>query len=90
MKNWRIESIEEEIISFLDKKKKVYIESGAAVDRILSYDVTEYKKYSWEDYSEKETSFTTTNCIFPKVLQLTDFSEVDCSYFKDAFFVTVG
>lgn len=89
MKDYSIEIIENEIISYLDSGKKVYIESGAANDSILSYRTESYKRYSWQDYEEKEIFFTTSACIFPKEIQLENYSNCDCEDYKGNLFVKV-
>jgi hypothetical protein len=79
---YKIEGIEDEIIRYLDSSKKVYIESGAANDRILSYS----DPYGYG----REIVFTTTGSIFPKQVCLFDYSYVDCEDFEGNLFVQVG
>ncbi|MDO4974941.1 MAG: hypothetical protein Q4E61_01270 [Alphaproteobacteria bacterium] len=77
MKDYNIECIESEILNQLDNNGKVFIESGAANDSIDSYSVRKYKTYSWQEYEEKEITFTTSACIFPKEIKLSDFDNID-------------
>ncbi len=89
MSRYEIENIEKEIIERLDKGEKVYIESGAAVDCITSYSAREYKTHSWQFYKEKEITFTTTACIFPEKIMLSDWNNVDTEEFEGKLFVQV-
>jgi len=87
--NLHIECIENEIIDQLDKNEKVFIESGAANDTIFSYSVRKYKTYSWQEYEEKEITFITSACIFPKEIKLSDYDNVDTEMFDGNLFVKV-
>lgn len=77
-----IGGIEQDIVSYLDRGAKVYIESGAANDEIISYS----DPYGYG----KELVFTTTGTIFPKQLCLYDYTYVDCDDFEGSLFVQVG
>lgn len=81
--------IEQEIIERLDKGEKIYIESGALNDCIIGYSVRTYKKYAWQDYEEREITFTTTACVFPEKMQLSDWDNVDSDEFNGELFVQV-
>ncbi len=89
MKSWHVETIEKEIISYLEAGKKAYIESGVANDRITAYRTESYKRYSWMDYEEKEIYFQTSACIFPKEIQLENYSDCDCEDYNGNLFVKV-
>lgn len=56
---WKIQDIEDEIISYLDNKKEVFIENGCLNDEIISYQINNY-------FGDREVIFTTSNCVFPK------------------------
>lgn len=89
MKRFDVEYIEKEIIKRLDKGEKVYIESGALNDCITSYSIRKYKTYSWQGYEEKEITFTTTACVFPEHIILSNFDNVDTEEFEGKLFVHV-
>lgn len=89
MRKYDIECIENEIILRLDNGEKVYIESGAANDAIISYSIEKYKIHSWQDYEEREITFTTTACIFPEKINLSNFDNVDTEEFEGKLFVHV-
>ena len=84
-----LEGIEKDIMSRLDNGEKVYIESGATVDIITSYEVVKYGSPSCELYEEGENIFTTTSSIFPKRIHLSDYNGIDTEIFKDKLFVHV-
>lgn len=89
MSPYEIEWIERDIIERLDKGETVYIESGAANDEITGYSIREYKTYEWQAYEEKEITFTTTACIFPKEIMLSNWDNVDTEEFNGKLFVHV-
>ena len=89
MRKYDIECIENEIISRLDNGEKVYIESGAANDVIISYSIEKYKIHSWQDYEEREITFVTTACIFPEKINLSKWDNVDTQEFEGKLFVHV-
>jgi hypothetical protein len=89
MSEYEIGCIESEIIKRLDKGETVYIESGAANDCITGYSVRKYKTHSWQSYEEKETTFTTTACIFPEKIMLSNWDNVDTEEFEGKLFVHV-
>ena len=89
MSQYEIEWIERDIIERLDKGETVFIESGAANDEITGYFVRKYKTYSWQTYEEKEITFTTTACIFPKEIALSNWDNVDTEEFNGKLFVHV-
>ena len=89
MVRFDIKYIEKEIIDRLDKGEKVYIESGALNDCITSYSIRKYKTYSWQEYEENEITFTTTACVFPEHITLSDWDNVDTEEFYGNLFVHV-
>lgn len=89
MKDLNIECIEDEIIEYLDNNREVFIESGAANDTIYSYSIRKYKTYSWQEYEEKEITFITSACIFPREIKLTDYENAETEEFKGNLFVKV-
>lgn len=62
---WYIEDIENEIIEYLNNKKKVFIESGSVNDMIVSYAVS-------TPFSKRQVIFTTSNCVFPLHINFKD------------------
>ena len=89
MRQWDVECIERDIIERLDKGETVYIESGALNDCITSYSIRKYKTYSWQEYEEKEITFTTTACVFSKEIILSNWDNVDTEEFDGKLFVHV-
>lgn len=89
MSEYKIKSIEDDIVSRLENGERVYIESGAANDEITSYSIRKFKTYAWQEYEEKEITFTTTACIFPERINLSDWSNVDTEEFNGKLFVHV-
>lgn len=59
LERWRTEDVENEIISYLDSGKKVYIENGCLNDNIISYSIN-------KEFKEREVIFTTSACVFDK------------------------
>lgn len=83
-KRWKIEGIEDVIIDYLNRNKKVYIESGSANDRILSYDIN-------NSFKERTVSFTTSAAIFPERINLMGtYSSIDTEEFEGSLFVHVS
>lgn len=85
MTNWRsfrIESIEKEIVSYLDAQRKVYLEDGCLVDEITGYewDNEIYKDRYW---------FYTSASVFPKKICLEDADETNTEDFNGALFVKI-
>lgn len=89
MSKYDIEWIEKEIMERLDKGETVYIESGAASDKITAYSIRKYKTHPWQSYEEKEITFTTTACIFPEKIMLSDWDNVGTEEFQGELFVYV-
>lgn len=89
MRKYDLQSIEDEIILKLDNNEKVYIESGAVNDTITAYSVRKFKTHAWQDYEEREVTFTTTACIFPQKIMLSDYDNVDTEEFEGKLFVHV-
>ena len=85
-KSYNLECIERDIMEWLDGGKKVYIESGSLNDEILSYSVEKFeKRYG----TEEEVTFTTSACVFPKEVVLTDDCNVDTEVFNGCLFVKI-
>lgn len=83
-KRWEIEGIEDVIIDYLNKNKKVYIEDGCLNDKILSYSVNNESK-------EREVIFTTSACVFPEQINLMGtYSSIDTEEFEGSLFVHVS
>ena len=80
MKSWLIKYIENEIISYLNDGKKVYLESGSINDEILSYEPS---------FDDDDMIFTTSACVFPKKIVLSCWDNVDSEDFKGNLFVSV-
>lgn len=81
---WRIEDIENEIISYLDRGKKVIIESGSLNDNIISYCVN-------KEFKEREVIFTTSACVFPQQINLMgNFDCIDTEDYEGSLFVKVS
>lgn len=78
-----------EIQQYLNAGKKVYIESGAAVDRVLSIETLEHKTHAWQEHTDKEYMLHTTACIFPESMQLENYEHVDTEEFGGNLFVHV-
>lgn len=88
MDDFTLNGIEKEIIQRLDNNETVYIDSGAANDVITSYSIQKFKR-GWSEYEEKEITFTTTACIFPKEIKLSYYDNVDTEEFNGELFVHV-
>ena len=81
---WRIEDIEDEIISYLDRGKKVFIESGCLNDNITSYSVN-------KEFKEREVIFTTSACVFSQQINLMEnFDCIDTEDYEGSLFVKVS
>ena len=81
--NFEREAIEDDIMDALktpdwmkNKKsyRKVYIESGAANDEIIDFEMVLIESVGKK---ERNVRFRTTGCIFPKMISLSDFDEVE-------------
>lgn len=88
MSKYDIECIENEIIEKLNAGKQVCIVSGCLNDCITSYSIRKYKT-GWQEYEEKEITFTTTACVFPERINLSYWENVDTEEFKENLFVHV-
>ena len=88
MDDFTLNGIEKEIIQRLDNNETVYIESAASNDVINSYSIQKFKR-GWSEYEEKEITFTTTACIFPKEIKLSYYDNVDTEEFNGELFVHV-
>ncbi len=71
---------------YMYRRKKVYIESGAANDEIIDYEL-ELRETSTK--KERTVSFRTSGCIFPKVIRLSDYDNVELEEFNGNLFVHV-
>ena len=89
MTKYEIETIEKEIIERLDKGEIVNLESGCLNDCITAYSIRKYKTYRWQEYEDEEITFTTTACVFPEHIRLSDWDNVDTEEFKNNLFVHV-
>ena len=89
MTDYIVEGIENDIIDRLNKKERVYIESGSATDRIMSYSIRKSKMGLRQQYEEREVMFTTSACIFPEKIMLSDYDDVDCEVFEKIFIIRV-
>lgn len=89
MNIYELKCIEDEIISYINRKKKVYIESGAANDSIDNYEIQELKPYSWQSHSDREVTFSTSACIFPEQVQLSYWDNIETEEYNGALFVKV-
>ncbi len=91
MREFEIQAIEDEIIAAFktplgQKTKNVYIESGAANDEIIDY---ELEIHETSRKREKTVSFKTSACIFPRTISLSDYEDVDTEEFNGSLFVHV-
>ena len=83
-------NIEDEIMERLNSGKKVIIDSGACNDKIISYSVRKFKEYVWQTYFDREVTFTTTACVFPRQIALSDYDNVETEEFQDVLFIHVS
>lgn len=89
MQEYELQAIEDDIIAAFKKfpsPRKVFIESGAANDEIIDYELN-IKETSRK--KEREVSFRTSACIFPKVLKLSDYDNVELEEYNGNLFVHV-
>lgn len=84
-----LQRIEADVISRLNNGEKVYIESGAANDCLVSYEIKTLKTHVWQDYEERKVIFLTTGSIFPKKIHLSDFENIDTEIYKNELFLNV-
>ncbi len=93
MSEFELQAIEDDIMAtfknptdFMYRRKKVFIESGAANDEIIDYElnITETSRKR-----ERSVSFKTSACIFPRVIQLKNYDSVEIEEFKGNLFVHV-
>lgn len=95
MDKLRIEAIENDILEAFkhnrlcwgEKPKEIIIESGAANDMIIDYELVIHETNT---HRKKEVFFTTTASIFPRHIQLSDFDSVDLEVFNGNLFVHVN
>ncbi len=94
MRNTLIEAIEDDIVAALKSKliigspkyKHVFIDSGAANDEIIDY---ELEIHETSRKREKTVSFKTSACIFPRIINLSNYEDVDTEEFNGSLFVHV-
>ncbi len=96
MKSLMVSSIENDILeafkhnrmTFItkEKPKKIFIDSGAANDEIIDYELVIHETST---KSDKEVSFRTSACIFPRVINLSDYDNVDLEIYEGNLFVHV-
>lgn len=80
----RIEDIENEIISHLDRGKKVFIENGCLNDNVISYSVNKV-------CIERTVIFTTSACAFPQQINLMgSYSNIDTEEYKGNLVIKVS
>ena len=76
-------------MDYLDRGKKVYIESGALNDVITAYTVNQGYDRGWtRDYDE--VLFTSEGGYFGNPIDLSAFSYVDCEEFDGNLFIQVN
>ena len=86
---YALEGIEDDIIKSLrigKPYKKVFIDSGAANDEIIDY---EMELYETSRKRNREVKFRTTAAIFPAYVQLDQFDDIDTEEFNGNFFLHV-
>jgi hypothetical protein len=86
MEWFEYDAIAEDIIKALEEGKSVYIESGSAVDKIINYEQFVSKSLHRE---EAHINFTTTACIFPEVITLDLYDNIDTEENNKSMFVKV-
>ncbi len=68
------------------KYKHIFIDSGAANDEIIDY---ELEIHETSRKIEKTVSFKTSACIFPRTINLSNYEDVDTEEFNGSLFVHV-
>jgi hypothetical protein len=84
---WRLQDFEKEIIEYLDKGKKAFIENGCLNDEIISY--SQSNQYDFNRHYDDEFIFTTTASVFSREIRLASYSEVETEEFNGNLFVHV-
>ena len=79
MNKWDALAYEQEIIKRLNNGEKVYLESGAANEKITAYEKDDFGN----------TIFTTTAYAFPKKVNLRNYDGVDMEMFEGELSVTI-
>ena len=75
-------------MDYLDRGKKVYIESGALNDVITGYSINPGYDRGWtKDYDE--VLFTSDGGYFGNPIDLSEFSDVSCEEFDGNLFIQV-
>ena len=98
MTDYLIQGIEDDVMNILnnpttrDSKgklviRKVYIDSGALNDEVVSY---EYKLYKTPRLSERKVTLLTTHSVFPAEVDLHDYDHVDTEEFNGNLFIHVS
>jgi len=85
LEKWEIQDYEDDIMDYLNRGKKVFIESGCLNDTILSFSISNI-------LNEREVIFTTTACVFPEHINFMGqpLSSVYTEDFKGNLFVHVS
>jgi len=77
-------------IDYLEKEKKVFINSGPCNDQILSYSTYfERVRNFWKISYKKEYIFTTTACVFPAQIKLSDYEQLRTEEFDNSLFIYI-
>lgn len=87
--SYALEGIEDDIRkSLLTGKpyKKVYIESGAANDEIINFELDIHETLRSKD---REMTFRTTAAIFPAKINLADYDDIDTEEYNGNLFLHV-
>ena len=83
---YEYDAIAEDVIKALEDGKNVYIEYGAANDKIINYEWLVSKSLR---NHEEHINFTTTACIFPETITLDMYDNVDIEDEDKAMFIKV-
>ena len=76
-------------MDYLDRGKKVYIESGSLNDVIMGYTINQGEDRGWtKDYDQ--VLFTSEGSYFGNPIDLSAFSYVDCEEFDGNLFIHVS
>lgn len=81
---------DDEIIKFLDSGSTVVINDGCLNDRIISYSIEGQAKNDDVTYLNRQIIYTTSACVFPKEIQLSDFKNITFECFQDCLFIYIN
>ena len=87
--SYALEGIEDDVMKSLSigkPYKSVFIESGAANDEIIDYELTLYETSRRRD---REVIFRTSASIFPAKISLADYTDIDTEEFNGSLFLHV-